>query len=101
MVRAGQVGAEGFFHDDARPAAVRAGLLTPGPMERRLQRDHSSGSPYDKACLREIAPETVAEAAFMIMRRVAARRGSSAQPDGPILENRDPVRDTDPRLQAG
>ena len=38
------------------------------------QLDHVSGSPYGKACLREIAPETVADAAFMIMKRVAASR---------------------------
>ena len=37
------------------------------------QLDHQSSSPYAKACLREIAPETVAEAGMTIMSRVAAR----------------------------
>ncbi len=41
------------------------------------QLDHSSGSPYAKACLREIAPATVAEAAFMIMKRVAAAKATT------------------------
>ena len=35
--------------------------------------DHNDGSPYSKACLREISPQAVAGAAFAIMERVAAR----------------------------
>jgi ADP-heptose:LPS heptosyltransferase len=35
------------------------------------QRDHGQTSPFAKACLREIAPETVAEAVFATISRVA------------------------------
>lgn len=35
------------------------------------QLDHGSVSPYGKACLRQIEPEAVADAAFLIMDRVA------------------------------
>lgn len=38
--------------------------------------DHGSGSPFGKACLHEIAPESVADAVFMIMARVTAMRRS-------------------------
>jgi ADP-heptose:LPS heptosyltransferase len=41
------------------------------------QRDHGQTSPYDKACLREIAPETVAEAVILAIRR-AGTSGSAA-----------------------
>jgi ADP-heptose:LPS heptosyltransferase len=45
------------------------------------QLDHGQISPYAKACLREIAPETVANAAFGIMDRVAALRSAGAALD--------------------
>ncbi len=37
------------------------------------QLDHVSGSPYGKACLREIAPETVSDAAVRVMARAASK----------------------------
>lgn len=37
------------------------------------QLDHGHASPYRKACLRDIAPATVADAAMMIMNRAADR----------------------------
>lgn len=38
------------------------------------QLDHGQTSPYGKACLRQIAPDTVADAAFAVMERVRAAR---------------------------
>lgn len=38
------------------------------------QLDHGQVSPYDKACLREISPHVVADAAFTIMARCAAKQ---------------------------
>jgi len=38
------------------------------------QLDHGQVSPYNKACLRDITPEVVADAAFAIMERVAISR---------------------------
>ena len=46
------------------------------------QLDHVSGSPYGKACLREIAPETVADAAFRVMSRADAKDGRHVQMEG-------------------
>lgn len=48
------------------------------------QLDHGNVSPYDKACLREIAPETVADAVFTVMRRVAAMRAGSGTDRMPV-----------------
>ena len=45
------------------------------------QLDHGSLSPYDKACLREIAPETVAAAAFAIMEEMEAAPPSRGRTD--------------------
>ena len=44
--------------------------------------DHGQVSPYDKACLREIEPETVADAAFTIMARVAGMRAQGSAMTG-------------------
>ena len=41
------------------------------------QLDHGGVSPYGKACLREIAPEEVAGAAFMIMGRIGPAAGGA------------------------
>ena len=46
------------------------------------QLDHGSISPYAKACLREVAPETVAAAAFGIMARTAAAAADYGRSDG-------------------
>lgn len=43
------------------------------------QLDHGQTSPYDKACLREIAPETVADAAVAA---IARARGAAGLPTG-------------------
>lgn len=40
------------------------------------QLDHGQFSPYDKACLRQIEPRTVADAAVLIMDRVARSRAA-------------------------
>ncbi len=41
--------------------------------------DHNGGSPYHKACLREVAARTVADAAFAIMDRVASKGTGEAR----------------------
>lgn len=43
------------------------------------QLDHGSYSPYDKACLREIVPSTVADAALRAVRLVERKRGEQVQ----------------------
>lgn len=43
------------------------------------QLDHGADSPYDKACLRLIEPETVAGAAMLAMSRHAAASGATAE----------------------
>lgn len=43
------------------------------------QLDHGGVSFYDKACLREIAPQVVADAAVTIMERVAIRRADGVR----------------------
>ena len=42
------------------------------------QLDHGQVSPYDKACLRQIEPQTVADAVVAIMHRVADERAAGA-----------------------
>jgi ADP-heptose:LPS heptosyltransferase len=42
------------------------------------QLDHGQTSPYDKACLRQIEPEVVADAVFKNMARVHARNNEAA-----------------------
>ena len=47
------------------------------------QLDHSTGSPYRKACLREIQPEAVAAAAMLAMARASERAtAASRKPRG-------------------
>jgi heptosyltransferase-2 len=41
------------------------------------QLDHGQTSPYDKACLREIAPETVADAVLQAIRPVNQQAGAA------------------------
>jgi ADP-heptose:LPS heptosyltransferase len=45
------------------------------------QRDHGQLSPYDKACLREISPSVVADAALAIMERVRGAANDGISPD--------------------
>ena len=51
------------------------------------QLDHGQVSPYAKACLREIAPETVAKAAFTVMERVAGLRADGVALDRSLPES--------------
>ena len=46
------------------------------------QLDHGQVSPYDKACLREIKPQSVADAAFKIMKRVTKMRHEGLMASG-------------------
>jgi ADP-heptose:LPS heptosyltransferase len=60
------------------------------------QLDHGQVSPYAKACLREIAPETVADAAFRIMERVKAMRM-----EGTMLDRSVPLPAREMAMQDG
>jgi ADP-heptose:LPS heptosyltransferase len=53
-----------------RPLGFSVALVSRSIGCSPCHRDHNSGSPFGKACLREITPESVAEAVFMIMARV-------------------------------
>ena len=63
-----------------RPLGASVMLVTRAIGCSPCQLDHNAWSPYDKACLRQIVPATVADAAMMIMARTAqaAAAGTSA-----------------------
>lgn len=60
------------------------------------QLDHGQVSPYAKACLREIAPRVVADAALMIMERVATARS-----DGATFDRSTPWHERTVEMQGG
>ena len=59
-----------------RPLGFSVALVSRSIGCSPCQRDHGQTSPFAKACLREIDPEIVADAAFAIMARTNASRAS-------------------------
>jgi ADP-heptose:LPS heptosyltransferase len=64
-----------------RPLGFNVTVLTRVIGCSPCQLDHGQVSPYGKACLREIEPETVAAAAFSTMKKVRALREQGAHLD--------------------
>jgi ADP-heptose:LPS heptosyltransferase len=70
-----------------RPLGFNVALISRAIGCSPCQLDHGAKSPYGKACLREIEPEVVADAVFMIMRRVARTRVAAGDDAATTLES--------------